>query len=91
MDIISESSSTEASQGSVHFLIHEKVARQLDVSSSNPTTHAYVSPYSRQPLYGKQSPQLLADTCRKFGNEVRLLKTLGIDSPALTDSTSSEM
>ena len=77
MDIISESSSAEARQGSIHFVIHEKVARRLDVSSSNPTTHAYVSPYSRQPLYGKQSPQLLADTCRKLGNEVRLLKIFG--------------
>lgn len=77
MDITSEDSTAEASQGLIHHVIDDKVARRLDVTGSDPITHTYVSPYSPEPLYGTQSLQCLAEKCRKFGHEVWLLEMFG--------------
>ena len=77
MDVISEGSTVEASQGLIHHVIDGRVARRLDVTGSDPITHTYVSPYSPEPLYGTQSLHCLAEKCRKFGHEVWLLEMFG--------------
>ena len=91
MDIISESSTAEASQGLIHYIVDKKVARWQNVPCLDPTSHAYVSPYPSQPLYGKISPQHVVENCQGLGNEVWLLAAFETDSAAITDSTSSEM
>ena len=71
MDIISEGSTAEASQGLIRFVIDKKVARP---PGSDPTPHTYVPPYPPQPLDEKQLPQLLVEKCQELGNEVWLLE-----------------
>lgn len=77
MDIVSESSTAEASQGLIHHIIGGEVARRLDVTGSDPITHTYVSPFSPETLYGTQSLQSLAEKCQNFGHEVWLLEMFG--------------
>ena len=67
MDIISESSTAEASQGLIRYVTVKKRARP---PGSDPTPHTYVSPYPPQPLDEKQSPQRLVEHCEELGNEV---------------------
>lgn len=74
MDIISESSTAEASQGLIRYVIDKKVARRPDVPGSDLTPHTYVSPYLSHLLEGKQSPQRLVEKCQELGIEVWLLE-----------------
>ena len=74
MDIISESSTAEASQGLIHYVIDKKVARP---PGSDPTPHTYVSPYPPQPFDEKESSQPLVEKCQELGNEVWLLEMFG--------------
>ena len=85
MDIVSEGTTAEASQGLIHHIFDGRVARRLDVTGSDPITLTYLSPYSPGPLYGTQSLQCLAEKCRKFGHEVWLLEIFGNGQRAVID------
>ena len=77
MDIIPESSTAEASQGLIHYVVDKKATQRQDVPCPDPTPHAYESPYPSQPLYGKKSPQRVVENCEGMGIEVWLLVTFG--------------
>ena len=77
MDIVSESSTAEASQGLIHHAIGGEMAQRLNATDSDPIIHTYVSPGSPETLYGTQSLQSSAEKCQNFGHEVWLLEKFG--------------
>ena len=77
MDLISDGSTAEVSQGLIDHVIEGKAGRRLGVTASDPITHTYIAPCSPETLYGTQSLQCLAEKCEKLGHEVLLLEIFG--------------